>query len=1046
MQREETANWLECRSPNPNRIDGVLESNFSRFSRTNWGFFSYLSPDDLIGILHLKPLVMNPLYRILLFCGSVALLGPSCQPSAKPSSVDEMTAFSKQAPLLERLSSNSPALPPDSIARFAQRLVGLGWGEWSQDSLLAAAADRVGGQLLGQGNFTLARQCFEQALTLRRGHWPQLNHKDILRMFHNIGITHARQGDPHQAITYFDSAGLAAAEYFPLLQFLNPLRQAQEYQALGEYHEAHWFFQEAAQHQKRANGSQLSEFWRSWGSNYRRQRQYAAGLKLLNEVIATLDGSDVPASNAGDLYMVLANLWQDSLYQLPRATVSFTVALQASLQAFDQAEKIYAQIADVALRQSRLTLAIANRGELLRRVGQPKAAVALLSAALEAKDTTLGAAAPYQSILHLNRGESLLDQRAYSLALADFSAALTRIAPNFQPTPQQPLPSLLHRGLQRNDYVVALTNLAQAHLGHWQTSGGQQIKSLENAAQAYDTLFKLINVIRADFTGDEEKMALAEQIQPVLRRALWCTQQLAHHLPRRRNHYHQAAFQISEQSRAFALLEAARLRNLTSRLDLRQRQRELELLATKVELETELNGLPAGDPAVPDLRRQLARHTEEIRRFQQELKTQLPQYYALKYRGADLPISALQREILAPDQALVAYSWLDSALVAFVVTPQTFQLHTWKVREDSMAQWVEQYVSGMAGPAAPHDLRSFAALGQKLYQHLLAPLEPLLPSRVVIIPAGPLYNLPFETLLRPTTADDFAGLVQQRAYALFRHHFSYCFSANLLQAMQQQKPKRGLRPLPAVLAADFSQFDRLKASQDPRLDPFMRQAVAQLTSLAEPQRQELAGMAQAIPAAKRYFNRHATKAAFLKACQEHTSVHLATHGIMNPANSEASFLVSTQRGGTFDAKELLGVKDLYSLHLPLEFIFLSACQTGAGAIRAGEGNLSLGRGLAYAGVKSLITSWWSVNAAAKARLAADFYAGYLNQGLSKDVALGRAKQLLASAYPNPSHWAGFLLQGDCRAPTSRKWAWWLLLGLVPFGVLMMRGRGRSKPV
>jgi CHAT domain-containing protein len=343
-----------------------------------------------------------------------------------------------------------------------------------------------------------------------------------------------------------------------------------------------------------------------------------------------------------------------------------------------------------------------------------------------------------------------------------------------------------------------------------------------------------------------------------------------------------------------------------------------------------------------------------------------------------------------------------------------------------------------------------AKYGSQLYSILLLPVAGMLPKRLILVPAGPLNNLPFEALLiRPQVAP-FKEQLKTKNFVLSRYAISYCFSANLLYEMQQAQLPQQVRSIPAIMAANFQQFHAEKASKQANLSSFLRQSARYLTPLGIPQKQEVDGVLRVIPQSKKYLNLSATKKDFFAASKNCSIIHAPTHGILNPTDPSQSFIAFSQHGDSLRRSELLFVNELYSRFLNVDLIFLSACQTATGKFIAGEGNISLGRGLAYAGVRSFISTLWNVPVAPKASIAADFYQSFLLQNQPKDMALALAKRLAAEQYPDPNDWAGFVLQGAC-LPTSVKTnygliaAWGLaLLSLLFVGLRMMAKRKKNR--
>ncbi len=111
------------------------------------------------------------------------------------------------------------------------------------------------------------------------------------------------------------------------------------------------------------------------------------------------------------------------------------------------------------------------------------------------------------------------------------------------------------------------------------------------------------------------------------------------------------------------------------------------------------------------------------------------------------------------------------------------------------------------------------------------------------------------------------------------------------------------------------------------------------------------------------------------------------------------------------------LSDIYALPLHADLICLSACQSGLGEWRDGEGVMSLARAFAYAGSKGLVATLWSVNEASSSVLFQSFYT-HLRQGMSKAAALNQAKQdyLNNPAIPvfqkTPYYWAALTYIGE----------------------------------
>ncbi|MBO4772880.1 MAG: CHAT domain-containing protein [Bacteroidales bacterium] len=91
----------------------------------------------------------------------------------------------------------------------------------------------------------------------------------------------------------------------------------------------------------------------------------------------------------------------------------------------------------------------------------------------------------------------------------------------------------------------------------------------------------------------------------------------------------------------------------------------------------------------------------------------------------------------------------------------------------------------------------------------------------------------------------------------------------------------------------------------------------------------------------------------------------------------------------------------------LELVVLSACQTGLGEI-TGEGVFGLQRGFKKAGAQTIVMSLWKVSDESTQLLMIEFFKN-LTAGQSKRAAFTAAQKTVRQKYPNPLHWAAFVM-------------------------------------
>ena len=154
-----------------------------------------------------------------------------------------------------------------------------------------------------------------------------------------------------------------------------------------------------------------------------------------------------------------------------------------------------------------------------------------------------------------------------------------------------------------------------------------------------------------------------------------------------------------------------------------------------------------------------------------------------------------------------------------------------------------------------------------------------------------------------------------------------------------------------------------------------------------------------------------TKQNLLAKLPNYQIIHFATHTNINTITPQYSSLLimsdSTKENKLF-AYEIQNSK------LNADLVILSACSSGVGKLKNGEGLGSIGRSFNYAGAKSVILGLWDLPDFSTAKIIEYFFSKI--DVLNKAEALKSAKvKYLESAdeyTSNPIYWAGLILIGE----------------------------------
>jgi CHAT domain-containing protein/Flp pilus assembly protein TadD len=359
------------------------------------------------------------------------------------------------------------------------------------------------------------------------------------------------------------------------------------------------------------------------------------------------------------------------------------------------------------------------------------------------------------------------------------------------------------------------------------------------------------------------------------------------------------------------------------------------------------------------------------------------------------------RTIAQQQQAtLVEYSIINSETLYIWVVKPTGEIKFHQSRLDAK-QPIRQLIGKRRGGKKPLKINIINASTQPdtppeapnidsyqaLYQQLIAPIAADLPTdpndRVIFLPQGELFLVPF-----PALKD------AQGQFLIQSHTISTAPSIQTLQ-LTHEKSKRAQRYGQALVVGN------------PIMPVLDNQQLANLPG-AEAEAIAIGAMLNTKP----LLGAQATKSAVLQQMSNAPIIHLATHGLLDTLNGEIPGAIALAPNGKDSG--LLAASELFDLSLSAELAVLSACDTGRGAI-TGDGVVGLSRSLIAAGVPSVVVSLWAVSDESTQVLMEHFYQS-LNRDATKAQALREAMLATMKRYPEPNYWAAFTLIGESDRP------------------------------
>jgi CHAT domain-containing protein len=430
------------------------------------------------------------------------------------------------------------------------------------------------------------------------------------------------------------------------------------------------------------------------------------------------------------------------------------------------------------------------------------------------------------------------------------------------------------------------------------------------------------------------------------------------------------------------------------------RQREGRL---KKEL-SDASGRLLGAPTEAN-RRAADRAEQKLAEWVVDQRTRNPRYQELKYPEA-FDADRVQAMAAKLGAAIVEYSLGERRSYVFAVTPSGGIVMRALPGRKVIEKRIQDLRAALAQPPAEGKVESYRPPARELYNMLLEPVVRAVgkTDKLVIVPDGYLYYLPFEALMA-------------ERFLVENHTIDYAPSASVLAAISRENREARGFDLLAYGDPVFSQTQASGVAAQPDVvRSVYRKAGVSLMPLPNSRREVNEIAALFAPSRRRVFlGAEATKASLERqTLTDFRIVHFATHSWIDERSPGLSGIVLSMAGaGAQDG--VLRAGEIFDLKLNADLTVLSACQTGLGKVVRGEGMVGLTRAFLYAGSTRVAVSLWNVNDLTTADFMKAFYQ-QMRADAAPAAALRQAKlEFLHSArmaLRHPYYWAPFVMIGE----------------------------------
>ncbi|MEM7371793.1 MAG: CHAT domain-containing tetratricopeptide repeat protein [Bacteroidota bacterium] len=914
--------------------------------------------------------------------------------------------------------------------------------------------------LKNQGEYEQALAYFEQGLEVGFS-LPEENQSLLAKVYNNMALIHSDRGEINRALDLFhktlqqDLKSWGPHHPYVATTYMNIGSLLLEKHDLNQ---ALIYLDKALRIQKRAGGEEgtsVVKIYYNIGNTWILKGDAGKGLEYFHKAMNILIALQIEEDYLAGVVLGGIGTAYNYLEKYSQALPAFEKSLDIFAKIFDENDPVlghrYVNLGNVYKYQNNFDSALAyyetaltifsdaygrnnsevasiynNIGLLYDDAGRYEPAIAAFQTALNIFLTVYGPHHPEYANLFTYLGTSYRKMGLFPIAWQSFQKAFASL--QYDPENPQAFGDVLD--------LVALQT-AMDGVEYYYLSRYDQSKEriyLDSLHLQYQTQIALEEYIQQEFLLSSTRQYYASSGFTAYEGAIenLCLRNRPDELPE--------AFVLAEKTKSRQLVEHMQLSTHTGSFELppaliekeQQLTVEINYYETKA-FEEEFEYESPNDSLLRDYQDQAFSLRQERDALIKEMKEHYPAYYRLRYSQDVVDVPTIQQKLLqSQNQVVLEYLVGNSHIYTFIILPDTF--HILRAKKDfPLEDWVRDLRCGLlsdhyylsscgAADSVPPESR-YVEYATKLYQKLFGPVEALLPEQahILIVPDGVLGYVPFEMLLtsEPVDMQDY----QQYPYLLQEYSINYAYSATLQLEMKQKQ--HASVPSHTLLACAPS-FDSFVLADSTRFQ-------SRLTRLKY-NVQEAYQIAQNMEG-ESLLRETATKSAFIRQASDYQILHLSTHGKANDKAGDYAFLAFHSSPENDFEEVFLFNREIYHLQLNADLVVLSACETGIGELKRGEGIISLARGFSYAGAKSIVTSLWNVNDRSTKVLMETFYAN-LKSGLSKSEALRQAKLSYIQTSPayqqSPFFWAAFISIGDEEPIVFRsaQKGFWAVAGLV----------------
>jgi len=362
------------------------------------------------------------------------------------------------------------------------------------------------------------------------------------------------------------------------------------------------------------------------------------------------------------------------------------------------------------------------------------------------------------------------------------------------------------------------------------------------------------------------------------------------------------------------------------------------------------------------------------------------------FNNQSISLDSIFNKLKTDHATLIEYFYGNEAIFQFIITEKAIELNRIPLNKATKQKIIEFINYFESASAINNNITEYTSNAYSLYNTLL--LNKVKDKiNLIIIPDSFINFIPFDALL---TSKNDGTKYENMPFAVKLHKLAYNSSASLyLNAEEDNHEQKVLGVFPI--------FENSNKSLD-----YSKNEAMSVNNMMN---------------TKLLMNSFATKKDFIEMANDYNILHLSTHAksgdFITPASID--FIDSS-----------LSLYELYMLDLNSNLVVLSACETGVGQLKYGEGSMSLARGFQFAGAKNILFSLWKISDLSTSQIIESFYKNY-SKNNSAYISNNQSKldylqnKSITNIKKSPYYWSAFTFYGNLTKPKKNNYEYLVII-------------------